>query len=213
MFLSFPGYAQESIRLVRGTVKALDNQPLPSIAISTDNGDLFTLRGSGYFELRVSSICRSITFKADGHLPEKKEIDGSYLMVKLAPKPEQKVEMEPKEQEEIQIQPEKQKVKKEQDSEQKPEEKVKEEPTKPASAVKDKEQKKIAARIQSCYDEIKDLRNGIFQSESIEDLKDIYPQVGALSKKIHDYDDENLKLELNKLVELLKQKSELLYQK
>ena len=223
MFLSFPGNAQECMRLVRGTVKALDNQPLSHIVVSTDYGDSFSLDKGGYFELRVSSKCHYLTFKADGHSPDTKEVDGSYLMVKLVPgkapeknnasdfaqtqntvketAPEQKPE----------------ELKKEEPPKPEPEPKTdkikEEEPQEPAPAMNEKGKKKIPYHIKACYDEIQDIRNSVLKSESTEDLKEISLQVGALSRRVHDYEDADLKLELNQLLKLLKQKFESLNQK
>ena len=203
MFLSFPGNAQECMRLVRGTVKTLDNQPLSHIVVSADYGDSFSLDKGGYFELRVSSKCHSLTFKADGHSPDTKEVDGSYLMVKLVP------EKAPEKNNESDFAQTQNTVKETAPAEPKTDT-IKEE--EPAPAMNEKG-KKIPYHIKACYDEIQNIRNSVLQSESTEDLKEISLQVGALSRKVHDYEDADLKLELNQLIKLLKQKFESLNQK
>ena len=74
----------QNVRLVRGSVVAESGAPLANAVITAENGEKFSPEKDGSFEIRVSSLCRELTFTADGYMQVKRAIDGMYMLVKMA---------------------------------------------------------------------------------------------------------------------------------
>ena len=74
----------QNVRLVRGSVVTEAGVPLANAVISTENGDKFHPEKDGSFEIRVSSLCRELTFTAEGYETTTRTIGGMYLLVKMA---------------------------------------------------------------------------------------------------------------------------------
>ena len=54
---------------------------MKEIKITASTGEVFELNNVGYFEIRVSTLCRVLTFSAPNYIDIQKEVTGSYLQV------------------------------------------------------------------------------------------------------------------------------------
>ena len=74
----------QNVRLVRGSVVTGAGVPLANAVITAENGEKFHPEKDGSFEIRVSSLCRELTFTAEGYESVTRTIDGMYMLVKMA---------------------------------------------------------------------------------------------------------------------------------
>ena len=74
----------QNVRLVRGSVVTEAGVPLANAVITAENGEKFHPEKDGSFEIRVSSLCRELTFTAEGYESVTRTIDGMYMLVKMA---------------------------------------------------------------------------------------------------------------------------------
>ena len=74
----------QNVRLVRGSVVSESGSPLANAVITAENGEKFSPEKDGSFEIRVSALCRELTFTADGYVQVNRAIDGMYMLVKMA---------------------------------------------------------------------------------------------------------------------------------
>ena len=74
----------QNVRLVRGSVVTEAGVPLANAVITAENGEKFHPEKDGSFEIRVSFLCRELTFTAEGYESVTRTIDGMYMLVKMA---------------------------------------------------------------------------------------------------------------------------------
>ena len=60
-----------------------DGGLLKEVKITASTGEVFELKDVGYFEIRVSTLCRVLTFSAPRYCNLKKEVTGSFLQVEI----------------------------------------------------------------------------------------------------------------------------------
>ena len=73
----------QGIRVVRGAITDLNGKPLKSAVIVTQDNEQFRPAQDGSFEIRISTANHSLSFFAKGYTTVTREIDGSFLMVKM----------------------------------------------------------------------------------------------------------------------------------
>lgn len=83
LFLPMAAQAQ-SVRVVRGAIMTEDGTPLRNAIIVTDKGSKFDPQEDGSFEIRVPTTTKRLYFKAEGYVTISREIDGLYMLVKMA---------------------------------------------------------------------------------------------------------------------------------
>ncbi|MBR6054973.1 MAG: hypothetical protein IKP46_06505 [Bacteroidales bacterium] len=73
----------QGIRVVRGAITDLNGKPLKSAVIVTEDKEQFRPAQDGSFEIRISTSNHRLAFWAKGYTTVTREIDGSFLMVKM----------------------------------------------------------------------------------------------------------------------------------
>ena len=190
LLLTMSVFAQDGIRVVRGSVNSINGGAISQVRITTEIGSEFILDGGGYFEIRIPSQCKTLVFKADNYLPVAKIVDGSYLTVKFIP---MSVQQAPRESSQM-------------ESSQKPVRVEFQKEEVPANAPVDKKQKKLQARIQSCYNRIDDVRARLTRCGSVEDLKDLFQEAVDIRDRANSIGDEELKSSADQLLVELNEK-------
>lgn len=151
LFLLTLAAQAQNIRVVRGAIVTEDGTPLKNVIVETDNGSKFDPQEDGSFEIRVPTTTRSLYFKAEGYTTISREIDGLYMLVKMAIDKEavKKAEQAAKEQEE-----QAEKVRKDAEAKLKAEEDARIKAEKERQAAEVKAQKKEARQKKDAlYDE------------------------------------------------------------
>ncbi len=82
LLLTLTAQAQ-GVRVVRGSVVNANGLPIKTAVIMTDTKQQFLPNADGTFEIKVPSASRSVTISADGYIPVSRNIDGSYMMVRM----------------------------------------------------------------------------------------------------------------------------------
>ena len=81
LFSAFLASAQNNLRVVRGYIYDESGQPVKDVTISTSSGETFRYDEAGFFEVRVPSIRKTLSFSSPSYITIVKEIDGSVLSV------------------------------------------------------------------------------------------------------------------------------------